>query len=397
MPAAVPAVPAGVPAAELVEQFRSAYGRRPDGIWAAPGRVNLIGEHTDYTGGLVLPFALDRRTTVGLALRDDGLARARTSQGLEPVTMPLSEVAPGRVRGWAALPLGVAWALGQAGGAVPGFDLLVTSDLPMGAGLSSSAALSCAVALGLAELTGAVDSEDRRALAAIARRAENDVAGVPTGVMDQLASLYGLAGTALLLDCRNLRITPLRLDLEAHDLVLLVIDTGVTHRLVGSEYGARRADCERAAALLRVASLRDVALDDLAATSGRLGERIFRRARHVITENLRVSAVAELLAADRPGEIGPALSASHLSLRNDQEVSGSELDLAVQAAQAAGALGARMVGGGFGGSVLALIHRDDAERVDAAVTEAFLARGWARPRSFQVLPADGARRLPLSS
>ena len=389
----MPAVPSAGSAAELAEEFRSAYGRRPEGIWAAPGRVNLIGEHTDYTGGLVLPFALDRRTRVGMALRDDDRVRARTSEGLEPVAMSLSEVAPGRVSDWGALPLGVAWALGQTGATVPGFDLWVTSDLPMGAGLSSSAALSCAVALGLAELTGAIDVRDRHAVAAIARRAENEIAGVPTGAMDQLASLYGVADTALLLDCRNLQITPVRLNLEAHDLLLVVIDTGVTHRLVASGFGARRADCERAVTLLGVASLREVALDDLPAARERLGERIFRRVRHVLTENLRVSVVAELLAANRPGEIGPALSASHVSLRDDHEVSCPELDLTVTVAQAAGALGARMVGGGFGGSVLALVRGSELTAVCTAVSEAFVAAGLAAPTTLLAVPGDGARRL----
>jgi len=377
----------------LAEEFQRIYGRAPNGIWAAPGRVNLIGEHTDYTGGLVLPFALERRTSVALALRNDREVHARSSPDLPPVSARLEDIGPGGLSGWGALPLGVAWALGQNGVEVPGFDLLVGSDLASGAGLSSSAALSCAVALGMAELTGAIDVNDRHAVARVARRAENEIAGVPTGAMDQLASLYGVAGHALLLDCRTLQISPVPLTLEPHGLAMLVIDTRVTRELVGTEFGQRRANCDRAVELLGVPSLREVTTEDLAAAPGRLDGRVLRRARHVVTENARVEAVVKLLAEDRLAEIGAVLAASHASLRDDHEVSCAELDVAVEAAEAAGALGARMVGGGFGGSALALVRREDVEQVRSSLISAFAGRGWARPRTFDVLPADGARRL----
>jgi galactokinase len=370
--------------------FRERFGAEPHGVWHAPGRANLIGEHTDYNEGFVLPFALDHGTLAAAALTGAGALELRSMQVPEAsVTVPLDTLAPGAVTGWAAYPSGVAWALREAGYPVAGVSVAIDSDLPQGAGLSSSAALECAVALALTELQG-IDAPRPR-LAALAQRAENDFVGVPSGIMDQSASLLGQAGHALLLDCRSGACTAVPLDPAAAGLALLIIDTRARHALTDSGYAARRQECEAAARALGVRSLREV--DDADEAARLLADPVLRRrARHVITENKRVLQAVDLMRSGQFGKVGPLLSASHASLAGDFEISWPEADTAVEAAVGAGALGARMMGGGFGGSVIALVP-GDGTTARAAVCAAYESRGWPAPGFLDALPSRGARRV----
>jgi len=357
------------------------------GVWAAPGRVNLIGEHTDYNDGLVLPFALAQRVLCAAARRADRRLVARSAQ--EPARVDVLDPAPGSVDGWGAYPAGVVWALRAAGHDIGGLEVELDGDLPLGAGLSSSAAVSCAVALACNDLYGLC--LDRVALARVAQRAENDFVGAPVGIMDQMAVLHGTAGHAIFLDTRSLAVQPVPLRLAEHGLALLVVDTRAPHRLVDGEYAARRRSCEQAAAALGVAALRDATL---ASVAGLADAVLRRRARHVVTENARVLRVVEVLrSGGDPREIGPALTASHVSLRDDFAVSSVELDAAVHAALGAGAYGARMTGGGFGGCAIALVDAGAVPEVAEAVARAFAARGFGQPAAFVAAPSDGARRL----
>jgi galactokinase len=375
-------------ARDLAAAFHQTYRRAPDGIWHAPGRVNLIGEHTDYNDGLVLPFALTRGVSVAAAGRSDGILELRSLQAPEPETVRLDALAPGATKGWASYAAGVAWALRTAGHPVGGASLLIDSDLPQGAGLSSSAALECAVQLALCDLYGLEIARPEQAR--LAQRAENEFVGMPCGIMDQSAALLCTAGHALLLDCRSGLSTQVPLDLDG--LALLVIDTRAAHELVGGEYAARREECERAARALGVPALRDV--KDLTAALAALDDPVLhRRVRHVVTENHRVEATVGLLRAGAVTEIGAMLTAAHLSLRDQFEVSWPEADVAVEEAVRTGARGGRMVGGGFGGSVIVLTASDRADRVRDAVTAAYAARGWTAPAFLDAVPADGARRL----
>jgi galactokinase len=376
----------------VAELFRSRFGGTADGVWLAPGRANLMGEHTDYNEGYVLPFALGQGIAAAAAGRPGRRLVLCSEAGTADVC--LDGLEPGSVTGWAAYPAGVAWALAAAGYEVPGACLAIDSDLPAGAGLSSSAALECVTALALTELAGL--SVDRRELAAIARRAENDFAGVPSGIMDQSASLLSRRGHALLLDCRSLETSHVPFDPAASGARLLLINTRARHALRAGEYGRRRAECEQAARLLGVPSLRYLTnLGDL----GRLTDPVLRRrARHVLTDDQRVLEVVGWLtsaSADAYPEIGRLLTQSHRSLRDDFEVSWPEADAAVDAAVAAGALGARMIGGGFGGSVLALAGAGAAGPVRAAVAEAFGRRAWTAPEFLEAAPSASARRLGL--
>jgi galactokinase len=371
--------------------FAECYGTEPEGVWHAPGRVNLIGEHTDYNEGFVLPFALGQGVRAAVSRRDDELLELCSRQvPASPVTVPLSKLGPGMVVGWAAYPAGAAWAILEAGYPVGGTSIAIDADLGRGAALSSSAALECATALALTELPGL--SVPRPELAALARRAENEFVGVPTGIMDQSASLLCRAGHALLLDCRSGQASNVPLDLDAAGLVLLVIDTRVRHALADGRYAARRRACEDAARVLGVPSLRDVT-DDPGAVEQIADPLLRRRARHVVTENARVLETSRLLRAGETGRCGPLLTASHVSLRDDFEVSWPQADVAVEAAVTSGALGARMTGGGFGGSVIALAEAGQAEDVRTAASAAFATRGWPPPRFLDAQPSDGARRL----
>ena len=382
--------------------FATAFGYAPDGLWSAPGRVNLIGEHTDYNEGFVLPFAIDRRTVAALALRGDGLVRVSSGTGSASKGAAAGEfalrAAPGDVRGWAAYPLGVAWGLGQVGaelGGLPGFDVHFESDVPVGAGLSSSAALECALAVALNEAWRL--GFDRARLVEAAHLAENDFVGAPTGILDQSAALLSQEGAVLFLDCRDSSATPVDLGLGTDrdgtgGLAVLVIDTKVKHEHVSGGYAARRTACERAARALGVRALRDVTVPGLLAARARLDEEAYRRARHVVTEDQRVLDTVAALRAGDHGAVGDLMTASHRSMRDDFEISTAELDLAVEVAMEAGALGARMTGGGFGGSAIALTPAALVPRLQRAIGAAFNRRGFGTPETFTVRPSQGAGR-----
>ena len=359
------------------------------GVWFAPGRANLMGEHTDYNGGLVLPFALAQGVTATASARADGLLVLRSGQVPGELTeAAVDSLRPGSVTGWAAYPAGVAWALRAEGYPITGASIAFDSDLPLGAGLSSSAALECSAALALTELNGL--AVPRPQLAAIARRAENEFVGAPTGIMDQSAALLCQAGHALLLDCRSGIGTAVPLDPPAGGLALLIVDTRARHVLTDGGYATRRLACEDAARALGVRSLRDIT--DSSELAG-LDPLLRRRARHVVTENSRVLATATLLRTGRLAQVGPLLTASHASLRDDFEVSWPAADAAVDAAVQAGACGARMTGGGFGGSVIALVHAERENRVRAAVADRYAQEGWPAPGFADGVPSAGARRV----
>ncbi|MGO9501429.1 MAG: galactokinase [Streptosporangiaceae bacterium] len=378
-------------AGQAARWFADLYAAAPEGVWRAPGRVNLIGEHTDYNEGFVLPFALSAGVTAAAARRDDAmLALASRQAEAEPVTVALADLAPGSVDGWGAYPAGVAWALRSAGYPVGGASFALDADLPLGAGLSSSAALQCAIALALTELYQL--SLPRPELAAIARRAENEFVGAPTGIMDQSAALLCRAGHALLLDCRSGETAAVPLDPAAAGLALLVINTRARHALTDGGYGDRRRECEAAARALGVPSLRDAG-DDLGVLDELADPVLRRRARHIMTENWRVLETASLLRRRQLGQTGDLLTASHVSLRDDFEISWPEADTAVETAIEAGALGARMIGGGFGGSVIALVPAAQAASIAAEVTDSFAEQGWREPQFADAVPSDSARRL----
>ncbi|MEO5710258.1 MAG: galactokinase [Nocardioidaceae bacterium] len=377
----------------VARQFEQVHRHAPFGVFAAPGRVNLIGEHVDYNGGLCLPMALPHATYAAVGLRDGDTISLGSNQSGDRFTGTLDDFGPGRATGWAAYAGGVLWALREDGWDVPGLDVVVDSRVPVGAGLSSSAALECAVAVALAEVTGAtLDDEVRGHLVRACMRAERDVAGAPTGGMDQTIALFGRAESALLLDCRDWSTRQVRWDPASAGLALLVVDTRASHSLVDGGYQARREDCEKAAALLGVDLLRDVQ-DKGAALASLEDEQVQRRVRHVFTEIDRVrEAVGELDAGDYPG-LGATFSASHASLRDDYEVSCAELDAVVDTAVEHGALGARMTGGGFGGSAIALVPEDRLDAVRRAVSSTFDDRGWTAPAFLTAPPSPGARRL----
>jgi galactokinase len=370
--------------------------------WRAPGRVNLIGEHTDYNDGFALPLAIAQGCTARVRPLDDGVLHVESAQENDSLTIALDEVEPGNVDGWAAYVAGVVWPLRTRGSLTTGVSVALDSDVPVGAGLSSSAAVVCSVATALDDALDLRQSVDE--LIALTRSAENDFVGAPTGGMDQLASICSRAGAALLCDMRTLTTRRVPMALDAAGLVLLVVDTRAPHGHAGGEYGDRRAACRRAAQLLGVDSLRDVQDDDhatvldrladAAAAAGAEADVLVRRVRHVLTENDRTLGVARLLEDDRIAEIGPLLSASHVSMRDDYEITVPEVDVAVTAAVEAGAVGARMTGGGFGGCIIALCPTESVSAVRDAVAGAFAAHRFTPPEMFETAPADGAHRHP---
>ncbi|WP_434810971.1 galactokinase [Microbacterium sp. bgisy189] len=380
--------------------FVSLTGAAAAGAWSAPGRVNLIGEHTDYNDGFVFPFATPHRTHVALGEREDGRIRVVSTFDVEPVEVALADLDalfPARrdeIVEWARYPLGVAWALLQATGTDPasvtGVDLAFASDVPVGAGLSSSAAIEGATASALNDTWGL--ELDRVALAQAGRRAENEAVGAPTGIMDQMASMLGRADAGIFLDCRSLDAVVTDLGFAAAGLELLVMDTRVKHSHATGGYGERRAACERGAELMGVPALRDLSVDDLARAAELMDDVTFRRVKHVVTENQRVLDAVRTLREQGPRAIGGLLDASHTSMRDDFEISVPELDLAVETARAAGAIGARMTGGGFGGAAIALVERDAVTEVSVAVENAFDEAGYSAPHLFTVAPSAGAGR-----
>ncbi|MFT3871873.1 MAG: galactokinase [Nocardioides sp.] len=380
----------GTPA-ELSEStrkaFRTTYGSESTVVGRSPGRVNLIGEHTDYNRGLCLPVALPHATYAAAAPRADGLFRMASRQADEPWQGTIADVGPGRPQGWAAYAAGVIWALADLGYHVPGLDLFVDSTVPVGAGLSSSAAMECSVAAAIVTLTGGELTADvRAALLPACMRAEIEVAGAPTGGMDQSVALFGQVGHALLLDFADGSRTQVPLALAEAGLSPLVIDTRVSHALIDGGYAARRADCERATAELGLESLREASLDDVGALTD---ERVRRRARHVVTEIERVREVVAAATAQDWARVGRAFWASHVSLRDDFEVSCVELDLVVDTAMRHGAVGARMTGGGFGGAAIALMPTTELSAVAEAIEAAFAAADHTPPAFLVPEPSAG--------
>ena len=375
----------------LSTNFESLYGHKPQVISEAPGRVNLIGEHIDYSDGFVLPFAIADRTHAALAKRSDGLVRIASNQRKnELFTIDAAHVKPGSAGEWEKYVLGVIWALKIDSG----LDILIDGTVPTGAGLSSSAALECSVAVALNLLF-----ELNISLADLARatqRAENEYVGMPCGIMDQSVSLMAQAGAALLLDCRDLSTQSIPFNVVDHGLELLIIDTQAHHALIDGGYAERRASCESAVAKLGVRSMRELTLDALDAAQDKLTPVEFMRARHAVTEIARVHNAVVALKASDFAELGLLLNGSHNSLRDDYTVSCPELDLAVHTSLAAGALGARMVGGGFGGSAIALIQVSDLKKTRTAITDAFISKGFKKPRFFTSLPSQGASAQLLS-
>ncbi|MBT0567065.1 galactokinase [Williamsia sp. CHRR-6] len=381
------------------EAFVQAFGYRPTGVWSAPGRANLIGEHIDYAGGTVLPFALPYVTAAAVSVRADGVVRCVSTHEEQGWEGPVDQVAPGHPTGWASYVAGVLWVLATRGllSAGVGFDIAIASSVPIGSGLSSSAALECSVALAVAELTGlpTTEPEDRLQLVTAAIRAENEIAGASTGGMDQSVSMLARSGSALLLDCRTFAHSHIPLDPARSGAALMLIDSNTPHQLVGSAYTDRRADIDTAAERLGVASLRsvrdvDAALARLAADGG---ERLARRARHVLSEMRRVELAVEAMQTDNLRLVGELLSASHASLRDDYEVSTSALDAIVAAALDGGAWGARMIGGGFGGCALVLCAADREEIIAAAVAQTLAAAEHPTPSVYVASPGPPARRL----
>ncbi|MEY4262324.1 MAG: hypothetical protein RLY88_32 [Actinomycetota bacterium] len=373
------------------DDFVEKYGHAPAGIWSAPGRVNLIGEHTDYNEGFVLPLAINRHTFAAVALRDDHLVRVGSSFSNVLHQVQLDQIARDDANDWAAYPFGVAWAITKLANITgTGFDCYIESDVPVGAGLSSSAAIECAVGLALNELWNA--GLDKKALAKAGQLAENEIVGAPTGIMDQSASLLGEADHGVFLDCRNLESQLVDLGFAKSGLELLIIDTKVAHRHADGGYASRRAACEAGAAAMAVSSLRELTEAKLETAKSLLDDTTFRRVRHVVTENQRVLETVKTLREQGPRAIGHLMHASHESMRNDFEISVDELDVAVETAMRHGAIGARMTGGGFGGAAIALAPIEKISEITLSVLAEFEALGFAKPEIFAVSAGPGARR-----
>jgi len=369
---------------KIREEFGKAFGREAEIVATAPGRVNLIGEHIDYSDGFVLPFAIKYETSV--AIGRNGLGKFRFSSAQRPEEIiELDSLTPLHGETWGRYVAGVIWALGIS----EGLDIFVDGQVPVGAGLSSSAALECSTAVALNELFGL--GKSLKDLARITQRAENDFVGVPCGIMDQSVSLMGHAGSALLLDCRDLSTRNIPFDIASHGLELLIIDTRVHHELVDGGYAERRASCEKAVAELGITSLRDISVSDYEARKSELDPTTYIRGFHAVTEMKRVLDTVEALQAGDFTRVGSLLNASHRSLSEDYTVSCPELDLVVSIANENGALGARMVGGGFGGSAIALAKVEAIEAIQGAILVKMNEAGFPQPRFFTSLPSDGAR------
>jgi galactokinase len=377
---------------DVAALFEVSFGTVPTGVWSAPGRVNLIGEHTDYTGGFVMPLAIEQRAYIAARPRADRMVRAVAS-GHDIQAISLDEVGQGSPGGWLAYLAGAAWVAGQArstGTSDHGWDLALLSDVPVGAGLSSSAAITCATLLAMNDLDEW--SVDRQELARWAQRVEHDVVGIPCGIMDQTASLQCTARHVLFMDTRSQQREQVPWPDSTTGFALLVTNTNAPHMLVDGQYADRRRLCEEATALLGVPSLRDATLAVLDAAMDRLSSEQAACARHVISENARVLRTRDLLASGRSMELGPELTASHASLRDDFRVTVPQLDLAVDTALAVGARGARMTGGGFGGCTIALVDVGSAAVVSRAIDAAFAGAGFVAPEHFLAAPSAGARR-----
>ena len=374
---------------KLAVRYKELIGSPPEGIWFAPGRVNLIGEHTDYNDGFVLPFALEQRALVAAGLREDARVVMHALDLGETTELSLPELRPG-IGGWQAYLSGVLWALREAGNQVGGITMVLTSDVPFGAGLSSSAAIECSGMAAACDLFGLdIAPMDR---AKLAQRAENVYVGAPTGLLDQAASTLCRADTGLFLDCRTLETAEVPLPLHEQGVEILVLDTRTPHSHVDGEYGELRAACEQSARLLGVSALRDVT--DLEAALAELpDERMRKRVRHVVTENERTRAALELARAGKLSALPPLLDASHASMRDDYEITVPTVDLAVETARHHGALGARMTGGGFGGCIIAWCSLGQAVGIADAIQNAFREAEFREPAWFTAKPSEGAGRL----
>jgi len=373
---------------QIEKKFLETFGAEPDLVAAAPGRVNLIGEHIDYSDGFVLPFAIKDRTLVAARKRGDSTVRIASAQRRNKiVTVDISKVKPGLKGEWERYALGVLWALGVK----EGVDLLIDGHVPLGAGLSSSAALECSVATAMNHLFDLGFNLEE--LARLTQKAENQYVGVPCGIMDQSVSLMATQGSALLLDCRDLTTKNIPFDVASSGLELLIIDTQAHHALTDGGYAERRASCESVVAKLGISSLRELSMEQLENSRGLLTETEFVRARHAVTEMKRVLECVEALSNSDFAKVGQLINQSHTSLRDDYTVSCPELDTAVEAALAAGALGSRMVGGGFGGSAIALIQASKTTETIKSVEKAFSSKGFKAPRFFTSLPSQGAELL----
>jgi galactokinase len=373
---------------QIEKKFLETFGVEPDLVAAAPGRVNLIGEHIDYSDGFVLPFAIKDRTLVAARKRNDSTVRIASAQRRNKiVTVDISKVKPGLKGEWERYALGVLWALGVN----EGVDLLIDGHVPLGAGLSSSAALECSVATAMNHLFDLGFNLEE--LARLTQKAENQYVGVPCGIMDQSVSLMATQGSALLLDCRDLSTKNIPFDVASSGLELLIIDTQAHHALTDGGYAERRASCESVVAKLGITSLRELSMEQLENSRGLLTETEFVRARHAITEMKRVLECVDALSKSEFEKVGELINQSHASLRDDYTVSCPELDSAVEAALAAGALGSRMVGGGFGGSAIALIQASKTTETIRSIEKAFASKGFKAPRFFTSLPSQGAELL----
>jgi len=372
----------------IEEKFLETFGEEPDLVAAAPGRVNLIGEHIDYSDGFVLPFAIKDRTLVAARIRSDSTVRIASAQRRNKVvTVDINQVKPGLKGEWERYALGVLWSMGVKSGV----DLMIDGHVPLGAGLSSSAALECSVATAMNHLFDLGFNLEE--LARLTQKAENQYVGVPCGIMDQSVSLMATQGSALLLDCRDLSTKNIPFDVASSGLELLIIDTQAHHALTDGGYAERRASCESAVAKLGITSLRELTMEQLEAARALLTETEFVRARHAVTEMQRVLDCVDALSASEFEKVGQLINQSHASLRDDYTVSCPELDTAVDAALAAGALGSRMVGGGFGGSAIALIQASKTTETIKAIEKAFSHKGFKAPRFFTSLPSQGAELL----
>jgi galactokinase len=373
---------------QIEKKFLETFGEEPDLVAAAPGRVNLIGEHIDYSDGFVLPFAIKDRTLVAARKRNDSTVRIASAQRRNKiVTVDISRVKPGLKGEWERYALGVLWALGVK----EGVDLLIDGHVPLGAGLSSSAALECSVATAMNHLFDLGFNLEE--LARLTQKAENQYVGVPCGIMDQSVSLMATQGSALLLDCRDLSTKNIPFDVASSGLELLIIDTQAHHALTDGGYAERRASCESVVAKLGITSLRELTMQQLENSRGLLTETEFVRARHAVTEMKRVIDCVQALSDSNFTLVGELINQSHASLRDDYTVSCPELDTAVDAALAAGALGARMVGGGFGGSAIALIQASKTTETIKTVEKAFSIKKFKAPRFFTSLPSQGAELI----